>query len=140
MPSCCFADTSEGHSHEHHPLCVNMTVVLWLLKVEAMEAELATELEREARARDAARRGREEAGEDGEEPDQAVEDAGDTAPPALVSAQADVLGAEAAAPASQRWGPRLLSRPCFLSYIADFVHCACTCALFSRQMSKPLDC
>jgi hypothetical protein len=66
-----------------------------------MEAELAAELEREAHARDAARRGREEVGE-GEEPDQAA----DGAPPALVSARADVLGgsAEAAAPASQRWG------------------------------------
>ena len=70
-------------------------------QVEAMEAEVAAELEREAHARDAARRRR--AG--GEEPDQAQEDDGGVMEEdALVSAQAQVAGSRAAAggPASQR--------------------------------------
>jgi hypothetical protein len=77
-----------------------MEALTW--QVEAMEAELAAELEREAHVRDAARRRRAE----GEEPDQAQEDGGDPLmeDDALVSAQAQVAGsrAAAAAPASQR--------------------------------------
>ena len=75
-----------------------------------MEAELAAELEREAHARDAARRRRMGEAAGGERPDQASAEGHDDVmaeeegEPALVSAQAQVAGgrAEAATPLLQR--------------------------------------